>query len=72
VDSATKAFQLAEERYKDGLSNQVPMLTAEATLLSARQQMAGLVAEAATERVTLLLSVGGGFDSSQVQIAQKE
>ena len=53
LDSATRAFTLAEERYKDGLSDQIPMLTAEATLLQARQQMAGLVAQAATERVTL-------------------
>ncbi len=62
LDSATRAFSLAETRYKDGLSDQLPMLTAEATLLSARQQMAALVAQTATERVTLLLSVGGGFN----------
>jgi outer membrane protein TolC len=46
------------------------MLTAEATLLEARRQMAALVAQSATGRVTLLLSVGGGFDpanSSSVQ-----
>jgi NodT family efflux transporter outer membrane factor (OMF) lipoprotein len=72
VDSATRAFGLAEERYKDGLSTQIPMLTAEATLLQARQQMAGLVAQAATERVTLLLSVGGGFNPAPVtQAANK-
>ena len=70
VDSATRAFRLAEERYKDGLSGQIPMLTAEATLLQARQQMAGLVAESATERVTLLLSVGGGFNASNTNIAK--
>ena len=70
LDSAARAFRLAEERYKDGLSGQIPMLTAEATLLTARQQMAGLVAQAATQRVTLLLSVGGGFDSSNTTIAK--
>jgi NodT family efflux transporter outer membrane factor (OMF) lipoprotein len=70
VDSAARAFRLAEERYKDGLSGQIPMLTAEATLLSARQQLAGLVAEAATQRVTLLLSVGGGFNSSNINVAK--
>ena len=41
LDSATRAFKLAEERYRSGLSDQLPMLTAEATLLQARQQMAG-------------------------------
>ena len=62
LDSASRAFRLAEERYRDGLSDQIPMLTAEATLLQSRQAMAGLVADAATQRVTLLLSVGGGFN----------
>jgi NodT family efflux transporter outer membrane factor (OMF) lipoprotein len=64
LDSATRAFALAETRYRDGLSNQIPMLTAESTLLTARQDMAALVAQIATERVTLLLSVGGGFNPS--------
>jgi outer membrane protein TolC len=60
--SAGRAFTLAKERYRLGLSGQIPLLTAEATLLSARQQMAALMAQAASQRVTLLLSVGGGFD----------
>jgi len=62
LNSATRAFDLARERYRLGLSGQIPMLTAEATLLSARQQMAALVAQAAIQRITLLLSVGGGFE----------
>ena len=61
LDSAGRAFALAEERYRLGLSGQIPMLTAESTLLAARQQMAALVAQAAAQRVMLLLSVGGGF-----------
>jgi NodT family efflux transporter outer membrane factor (OMF) lipoprotein len=72
LDSAANGFALAEERYKDGLSNQLPMLTAEETLLSARQQMAALVAESATQRVTLLLSVGGGFNPDTTSIARQE
>jgi hypothetical protein len=31
-------------------------------LLTARQQMAALVAQSTVQRVTLLLSVGGGFE----------
>ena len=62
LDSASRAFDLAKERYRLGLSGQIPMLTAEATLLSARQQMAALVAQAAVQRVTLLLAMGGGFE----------
>lgn len=62
LDSASRAFDLAKERYRLGLSGQIPMLTAEATLLSARQQMAALVAQATVQRVALLLAVGGGFE----------
>jgi len=72
VDSATRAFALAEERYKDGLSDQIPMLTAESTLLESRQQMAGLVAESTSERITLLLSVGGGFSPSDTKLAKQD
>src|SRR5207302_8416004 len=32
LDSATRAFALAETRYKTGLSDQIPMLNAENTL----------------------------------------
>jgi NodT family efflux transporter outer membrane factor (OMF) lipoprotein len=71
LDSATRAFQLAEERYRTGLSTQIPMLTAEATLLQARQQMAGIIAQSATERVTLLLSVGGGFNPPAAEAANQ-
>jgi NodT family efflux transporter outer membrane factor (OMF) lipoprotein len=69
LDSAERAFGLAKERYRLGLSGQIPMLTAEATLLDARRQMAMLVAQATNQRVTLLLSVGGGFDANPKQDA---
>ena len=61
LESAERAFNLASERYRLGLSGQIPMLTAEATLREARHQMAGLVAQSTSQRVTLLLSIGGGF-----------
>jgi outer membrane protein TolC len=64
VDSAARAFALAQERYRLGLSEQIPMLTAEATLLNARRDMAALLARAASQRITLLLAVGGGFDAA--------
>ena len=69
LDSATRAFKLAEERYRLGLSGQIQMLTAEATLLTAREQMATLTAQSATQRITLLLSVGGGFNPASTQTA---
>ncbi|HEU0096222.1 MAG TPA: efflux transporter outer membrane subunit [Rhizomicrobium sp.] len=70
LDSAGRAFKLAEERYRLGLSGQIPMLTAESTLLAARQQMAALVAQTTAQRVTLLLSVGGGFTMDEKQEAK--
>jgi NodT family efflux transporter outer membrane factor (OMF) lipoprotein len=72
LDSAGRAFDLAKERYRLGLSEQIPMLAAEATLLSARQQMAVLVTRAASQRIALLLAVGGGFDPAGLEVPQKE
>lgn len=70
VDSAARAFALAQERYRLGLSEQIPMLTAEGTLRLARQEMAALAARAASQRVTLLLAVGGGFDGSATPVRE--
>ncbi|HUE63231.1 MAG TPA: efflux transporter outer membrane subunit, partial [Rhizomicrobium sp.] len=62
VKSASRAYEIARERYRSGLATQIPMLTAESTLLQARQELAGVVAEGAKQRITLLLTVGGGFE----------
>ena len=65
VNSADKAFRIAQDRYRSGLQTQLPMLTAEATLLQARQALAGVVAAGAQQRITLMLTVGGGFEPGQ-------
>ena len=62
LDSANHALQLAEERYRLGLSDQILVLTAENLVSQARRQMAALAADLATQRVTLFLAVGGGAD----------
>jgi NodT family efflux transporter outer membrane factor (OMF) lipoprotein len=62
VNSAERAFRIAEDRYRSGLATQLPMLTAEATLLQARQALAGVVAQGAQQRITLMLTVGGSFE----------
>jgi outer membrane protein TolC len=61
LDSATRSFALAQTRYRTGLSDQIVMLNAESTLLTAREQIAAVIANSTIQRVTLLLSVGGGF-----------
>lgn len=67
LDSASRAFHLAEERYRLGLSGQIPMLTAENTLLQSRQQMADLLAQTAIQRISLLLAVGGGLSPQYLE-----
>ena len=62
VTSAEKSFRIAEDRYRSGLQTQLPMLTAESTLLQARQALVGVVAQGAQQRITLMLTVGGGFE----------
>ena len=62
VANAQKAFRIAEDRYRSGLDTQLPMLNAEATLLQARSALAAAVAASTQQRITLLLTVGGGFE----------
>jgi NodT family efflux transporter outer membrane factor (OMF) lipoprotein len=74
VTSAQRAFEIAQERYRSGLATQLPMLTAEATLLQARQSLAGVAAQGAQQRITLMLTVGGGFEppKSELKIAKQD
>jgi NodT family efflux transporter outer membrane factor (OMF) lipoprotein len=67
LDSARHALQLAEERYRLGLSDQIVVLSAENLVSQARRQMAGLEAQLATQRVTLFLAVGGSVDTAALQ-----
>jgi outer membrane protein TolC len=74
VTSAQRAFQIAEDRYRSGLATQLPMLTAEATLLQARSSLVSVAADGAQQRITLLLTVGGGFEPENYnpQIAKQD
>lgn len=75
VKSAQRAYVIARERYRSGLATQLPTLTAEATLLEARRGLAGVVADDAKLRITLLLTVGGGFEppaGSDAKIAKQD
>ena len=62
VRDAEHAFKINEDRYRSGLATQLPMLTAESTLLQARQALAGVTGAAAQQRITLMLTVGGTYD----------
>lgn len=62
LDDAEAAYQLAEERYRAGLSSYLTVLTTETAVLSARREHVVLVSSQAIARVNLLLAVGGSFD----------
>ena len=61
--SATEAaYNLAQNRYKAGLSSQLVVLNAETQLLNTRRDLVSLQTQLLITRVTLLLNFGGSFD----------
>ena len=62
LDDAEAAYQLAEERYRAGLSNYLSVLATETAVLGARREHLVLVSDQAIARINLLLAVGGSFD----------
>ena len=62
-EAAEESFRLAEQGYKSGLTPQLNVLNAEELVLQARRQQAALESDLVSAHVTLLMAVGGGFDS---------
>jgi NodT family efflux transporter outer membrane factor (OMF) lipoprotein len=62
IHDAQDGYNLAETRYRTGLANQLTVFNAEDLLLQAREQQAEIDAGRASERINLILAVGGGFD----------
>ena len=56
-----KAYELANMRYKGGLSPYLLVLTAETTLLRQRQALADLQVQTLVANVALVRALGGGF-----------
>jgi NodT family efflux transporter outer membrane factor (OMF) lipoprotein len=65
LDDAEAAYNLAEERYRAGLSSYLTVLNTESAVLSARREHVDLVSGGAIARVSLLLAVGGSFDPGE-------
>ena len=65
LDDAETAYNLAEERYRAGLSSYLTVLNTESAVLSARREHVDLVSGGAIARVSLLLAVGGSFDPGE-------
>jgi outer membrane protein TolC len=58
----SEGYRLAQMRYRTGLANQLTVFNAETAFLQAREQQVALDADDVTQRVTLLLALGGDFD----------
>jgi NodT family efflux transporter outer membrane factor (OMF) lipoprotein len=65
LDDAEAAYNLAEERYRAGLSSYLTVLNTESAVLSARREHVEFVSGGAIARVSLLLAVGGSFDPGE-------
>jgi NodT family efflux transporter outer membrane factor (OMF) lipoprotein len=61
--ASEESFRLAQSRYRNGLNPQLNVLDAENTLLQARKAQATIKSDLASQRVTLLMALGGGFGS---------
>ncbi|MFZ2470056.1 MAG: efflux transporter outer membrane subunit [Parvibaculum sedimenti] len=72
LDAAKEAYRLAERRYAAGLSTYLSVLSAETLLLDARQQQAFIAAAQATNKVQLLLAVGGDFTPPARKLARSD
>lgn len=67
LTDAEQAFQMATVRYRSGLSNHVTLLNAEALVIQARQQTVAIDAANTSERVKLVVALGGGFAPGPAQ-----
>jgi NodT family efflux transporter outer membrane factor (OMF) lipoprotein len=65
--AAEEAYRLAEERYRAGLAGYLTVLNAETEVLNERRQQVDLSTSLALARVSLLLAVGGSFQSPAAQ-----
>jgi len=63
LQAAEEAYRLAEERYRAGLAGYLTVLNAETEVLNERRQQVDLSTSLALARVSLLLAVGGSFQS---------
>ena len=56
-----RALQIASERYRNGLSDYLEVLTAQRTLLGAEQDLANSTTTVSTDLVALYKALGGGW-----------
>jgi outer membrane protein TolC len=66
VASAQHSFDLSDQRYKGGVTSYLEVLTAEATLLQNQRTSIDLQTRQFVASVSLVRSLGGGWDASQL------
>jgi NodT family efflux transporter outer membrane factor (OMF) lipoprotein len=66
VDSAQHSYNLADQRYKGGVTSYLEVLTAETTLLINQRTAIDLETRQFVASVNLVRALGGGWDSSQL------
>jgi outer membrane protein TolC len=59
--AATEAADIARLRYRAGMSNQLPLLTAEDNMLALRRAVAVLDARRLSLDIMLIRALGGGY-----------
>jgi NodT family efflux transporter outer membrane factor (OMF) lipoprotein len=72
LSDTQSAYDLAQERYRGGLSTYLDVLTAEQNLLQSRRAVASLEARAFTLDVALVRALGGGFSSTSLSMMPKD
>jgi NodT family efflux transporter outer membrane factor (OMF) lipoprotein len=66
VKSAQRALDLATAQYKAGTADYLTVITAQSTLLAAQRTQVDLLTNRLTASVQLVVSLGGGWDVSQL------
>ncbi|WP_034294885.1 efflux transporter outer membrane subunit [Herbaspirillum sp. RV1423] len=64
-----RAYNLAKERYRIGLTSQLVVLNAETALLAQQQALINLEASRRNQQIGLFKALGGGFDARQTGLA---
>ena len=69
AQQARRALGLAQQRFRQGLSDFLEVLTAQRTVLSAEQQLADSTTTVSTNLVALYKALGGGWQTTFVAAA---
>jgi NodT family efflux transporter outer membrane factor (OMF) lipoprotein len=72
VIASQRALDLADQRYREGFTDYLPVLTAEQTLLSSEKDRANSRQTVATNLVSLFKALGGGWETPELTVANAQ